>query len=196
MDEILRHANELRHSPRPDFLDDHLGDDESGHIQDIVLTGGEPMLFAEMTPLTAKLRAKGWRITIETAGTLYLPVTCDLMSISPKLSNSAPSAEHHPHWHERHTQNRHVPDVIRRLAGEHDYQMKFVVDRLEDCREVEEYLGVFPELEHQRVWLMPQGVDADDLAEKAVWLEPYCKDHGFSFCPRRHVEWFGSRRGR
>ena len=51
------------------------------------------MLFAELIPLTRLLRAVGRHITIETAGTLYLPVECNLMSISPKLANSAPPAE-------------------------------------------------------------------------------------------------------
>ena len=54
----------------------------AGHA---VVTGGEPMLFAELVPLCAALRSQGRHITIETAGTLYLPVACDLMSISPKL---------------------------------------------------------------------------------------------------------------
>src|SRR5665213_2710751 len=45
----------------------------------VVLTGGEPMLFAELIPLSARLRKAGRHVTIETAGTLYLPVTCDLM---------------------------------------------------------------------------------------------------------------------
>ena len=44
--------------------------------------------------------------------------------------------------------------------------------------------------------LMPQGVEADVLAEKAAWLEPYCATHGFQFCPRRQIEWFGAGRGR
>ena len=35
----------------------------------IVLTGGEPMLFAELIPLCERLRSKGRHITIETAGT-------------------------------------------------------------------------------------------------------------------------------
>ena len=56
-----------------------------GHV---VLTGGEPMLFSELIPLCAALRQAGRHVTIETAGTLYLPVECDLMSISPKMSNS------------------------------------------------------------------------------------------------------------
>jgi len=41
-------------------------------------------------------------VTIETAGTLELPVECDLMSISPKFASSAPDAKDEPHWHRRH----------------------------------------------------------------------------------------------
>src|SRR5436305_470785 len=44
----------------------------------VVITGGEPMLFAEMIPLCQRLKAAGFHITVETAGTLYLPVQCDL----------------------------------------------------------------------------------------------------------------------
>jgi 7-carboxy-7-deazaguanine synthase len=62
------------------------------HPPSVVITGGEPMLFSELIPLTTALHNAGWHITIETSGTLYLPVVCDLMSISPKLSNSTPGA--------------------------------------------------------------------------------------------------------
>ena len=142
--------------------------------------------------MTAGLRAEGWHITIETSGTLYLPVACDLMSISPKLSNSTPPPEQDPRWTWRHTLQRHAPEVIRRLTAEYDCQLKFVIDCPEDCREVEAYLAEFPEIERSRVMLMPQGVEADALAEKAAWLEPYCAEHGFQFCPRRQIEWFGA----
>jgi 7-carboxy-7-deazaguanine synthase len=165
------------------------------------------MLFAELIPLTAGLRNQGWHITIETSGTLYLPVTCDLMSISPKLSNSTPtwdrlptcpaeSSERDARWAERHEQHRHAPEVIRRLTAEYDCQLKFVVDCPDDCREVERYLAEFPEIERNRVMLMPQGVEPGALAEKAAWLAPHCAAHGFSFCPRRQIEWFGAQRGR
>ena len=163
-----------------------------GHV---VLTGGEPMLFAEMIPLCAELARRGLHLTIETAGTLYLPVSCDLMSISPKLSNSAPSAERDAHWAIRHQRSRHVPDVIRRLTAEYAYQLKFIVDRPDDCREVETYLAEFPHIDRSRVMLMPQGVDKAVLEEKAQWLEPYCLEHQLRYCPRRQIEWFGLARG-
>ncbi len=165
-------------------------------VRHVVLTGGEPMLFAELIPLAAALRDGGWHITIETAGTLYLPVACDLMSISPKLSNSAPPPEPDPRWADRHARQRHAPEVIRRLLAQYDCQLKFVVDCPADCREVEAYLAEFPEIEPSRVMLMPQGIEAGLLAEKAAWLAPYCAAHGWTFCPRRQIEWFGGQRGR
>lgn len=212
--EILDRIEERRQSPQPAFLRavinnvavfSGLGNEVAGFHDDdrthsalrhIVVTGGEPMLFAELIPLTARLRAKGWHVTIETSGTLYLPVTCDLMSISPKLSNSTPPPEQEPHWARRHTLQRHAPEVIRRLLSEYDFQLKFVIDTREDCREVELYLAELPAIETRRILLMPQGTDAATLAEKAVWLSAYCRDTGFTFCPRRQIEWFGAGRGR
>ena len=161
----------------------------------VVLTGGEPMLFAELIPLCVRLHEKGQHITIETAGTLYLPVACDLMSISPKLSSSTPPPDRDPRWAVRHERSRHAPDVIRRLTAEYAYQLKFVVDSPADCEEVQRYLQQFPELDRARVMLMPQGIDRDRLARHAEWLVPYCQEHCLHYCPRRHIEWFGHRRG-
>ena len=33
------------------------------------------------------------------------------------------------------------------------------------------------------------------LARQAEWLAPYCRQHALHYCPRRHIEWFGHRRG-
>lgn len=168
---------------------------ESLDCRHIVITGGEPMLFAELIPLCEELHEQGKHITIETAGTLYLPLQCDLMSISPKLSNSAPSADDYPKWHVRHEHTRHQPDVIHKLIDEHDYQLKFVVNSLEDCDEIRQYLHQFPEASNDRVLLMPQGVDAKTLDAARSWLEPYCREHSLQYCPRKHIEWFGMARG-
>lgn len=176
-------------------VDEIVGQVERYGGEHVVLTGGEPMLFAELVPLTEQLRRLGKRITIETAGTLYLPVACDLMSISPKLANSTPSAERDARWAKRHERSRHVPEVIRRLTGEFPHQLKFVIDSTDDLAEVERYLAEFPEVRRRDVWLMPQGVDSYELAKRAEWLEPHCREHGYRFCPRRHIEWFGPVRG-
>jgi 7-carboxy-7-deazaguanine synthase len=165
------------------------------NTQHVVITGGEPMLSAELVPLTAELAQQGRHITIETAGTLDLPVRCDLMSISPKLSNSTPSRQEHPRWSVRHERTRHAPAVIHRLLGDYEYQLKFVVDRREDLVEIEQYLAEFPQVERNRVLLMPQGTDAADLDQRASWLIPYCTATGARYCPRKHIEWYGMVRG-
>ncbi|HEX4129528.1 MAG TPA: 7-carboxy-7-deazaguanine synthase QueE [Pirellulales bacterium] len=161
----------------------------------VVITGGEPMLHAELVPLSDELHRRGKHITIETAGTLYLPVACRLMSISPKFASSAPPRSRHTRWHRRHEQTRNAPHIVRRLLIEYEYQLKFVVDTPADCETVERYLAELPEADRGRVWLMPQGTDTDALAERAAWLEPYCRAAGLHYCPRRQIEWFGLVRG-
>jgi 7-carboxy-7-deazaguanine synthase len=161
----------------------------------VVLTGGEPMLYSELIPLCAGLKMAGFHVTIETAGTLYLPLECDLMSISPKLSNSTPSAEQSAKWQARHERTRHAANVIRRLTAEHAYQIKFVIQNRDDCDEVERYLAEFPELNRRCVMLMPEGTEVATLQRTGEWLQPYCEEQGLSFCPRKQVEWFGFVRG-
>jgi len=164
-------------------------------VRHVVLTGGEPMLFAELIPLTVGLHQRGRHITIETAGTLYLPVKCDLMSVSPKLSNSIPQGEGWEKWRRRHELHRYDAEAIRRLAAEYNCQWKFVIDAVEDCLEVEDFLARHTEINRRDVMLMPQGIDIEALKEKERWLAPYCAAHGLQFCPRKQIEWFGVGRG-
>lgn len=160
----------------------------------IVLTGGEPMLFAETVELTRRLRAMGRHITIETAGTVWQPVECDLMSVSPKLANSTPWDREGGRYAASHERLRYRPDVIRRLVSNFDYQVKFVVadpGDLEEVQKIASEIGAIPE----RILLMPEGISADRLHERAEWLVEICKQYGYRFCPRLHVLIYGNRRG-
>lgn len=172
-------------------VDEIVAQVEEWDCRHVVLTGGEPMLYSELLPLAEQLRERSLHITIETAGTLYLPVVCDLMSISPKLSASGPEPAHHPHWSRRHQRQRYQPEVLRALMGENDYQLKFVVDRAAELDEVESFLAALPAVRRDRVLLMPQGVTQHELQQRATWLEPYCRERGWTFCPRKQIEWFG-----
>ena len=176
-------------------VDEIVAQVEEWLVQHVVVTGGEPMLFAELMPLCDRLREIGRHVTIETAGTLYLPVACDLMSISPKFASSAPPAKAERRWHRRHERERHRPDVVRRLVAEYNYQAKFVIDTPADLDEVDRYLAEFPQLARDRVLLMPQGIDREQLDARAEWLRPYCDCEGLVFCPRKQIEWFGPVRG-
>ena len=167
-------------------------DDGSKHV---VVTGGEPMLPAEIVDLTNALHEDQWHITIETAGTIYRTVDCDLMSISPKMSNSTPPVERAGQWTEKHDRARYRPKIIQQLIEEHDYQIKFVVQTRGDMDEIFDFLDNVPSIKKEKVLLMPEGVSTAVLESKASWLEKICEDNGFRFCQRQHIFWYGNRRG-
>jgi 7-carboxy-7-deazaguanine synthase len=158
----------------------------------VVVTGGEPLIAPEVVALTEGLHTLGLHITIETAGTVFAAVACDLMSISPKLSNSTPVED--GYWAERHERLRIQPEVLRRLMEGYEYQLKVVVAQPEDLGEVRalvDRLGA----DRSRVFLMPEGREASVLRERAVWLVEICKREGFRFSPRLQIDLWGNRRG-
>lgn len=164
-------------------------------IEHIVITGGEPMIQKQLPELTQLLRSLSLHITIETAGTVFQKVNCDLMSISPKLSNSTPDGKRAGEWLSKHENTRHQPQVVKELLRGYDYQLKFVVDTPQDCQEIETYLSGFSNIRRERILMMPQGTSQEQLAERRIWLEPYCKQSGFQFSPRMHIQWYGNLRG-
>lgn len=160
----------------------------------VVITGGEPMLFSELIPLTRQLAERDRKITIETAGTLELPVVCDLMSISPKLGNSTPHGANESIIR-RHEINRSRPNVVRKLIADYPYQLKFVTGEPEDLLEIDQYLSELGAFDPSRVCIMPMAIDVFSMREKAEWIVPYCRAHKYEYTPRMQIEWYGNRRG-
>jgi len=157
----------------------------------VVLTGGEPMIAPEIEELTQRLSQ---HITIETAGTVDAHVRCDLMSISPKLSNSTPHQRGGGRFAQQHERLRYQPEVLKRLIQLYPYQLKFVVvdpNDLIEIRAVVEQIGAA----NRRVMLMAEGTDASILAERGRWLAEVAKREGFRFTPRLHIDLWGNRRG-
>ena len=161
----------------------------------VVVTGGEPMLMRNIGGLTSRLKTRGYHITLETAATLYTPVTCDLASISPKLSNSTPWTEDGGKYARKHEAFRINIEVVRTFLRACPYQLKFVVDTLEDLAEIETLLAEVGQVNRQLVLLMPQGRTPDELTAKTQWIAEACKTHGFRFCPRLHIDLYGNKRG-
>lgn len=164
----------------------------------VVITGGEPMIAPELPLLVSQLRADGIHATIETAGTIIHdpPLHCDLMSISPKLSNSTPDKETAGTWQAQHQKTRHRPNIVKQLMLHCEaYQLKFVVGSVLDAEEVLEYLRELKEYDRNRVMMMPRGVTSQELRLQANWLAPWCIERGLRYCDRAHIHWFGNRRG-
>ena len=195
---IVRRVAAQAGEPLPERVDDHVevGAPPARHV---VVTGGEPMVAKGIVELCGALEKAGFHITIETAGTIDQMLSCDLMSISPKLSNSTPTVERAGQWAQRHEQTRYRPEVVAGLIGRHDYQLKFVVASEFDLEEIEKFVVDVEShgeaVDRSKVLLMPEGVENETLDERAGWLEPLCEERGFVFCPRMHIQWYGNKRG-
>ncbi len=163
-----------------------------------MLTGGEPLLQPDSVLLCEQLLAAGHFVTIETAGTVFRPAPASLMSISPKLANSAParlgSADAN-RWQQRHERIRSNQAVISQLIESAEYQFKFVVDQPADLPEICKYLAAWPQVPGERIWLMPQARTREELEAKSDWLESEAVRLGYRFSSRWQIAQFGNQRG-
>lgn len=193
-----------------------------GGVTHAVLTGGEPMLFPAIEPLADRLKVLGMHITVETAGTVFRPIAADLMSISPKLSNSTPVPESEVsgsvgvqgtgaveglrwglgvvgvvggEWAVRHEQRRLNFEVLQGLIDRFPTrQFKFVVADAADVEEIDEVLVNLRGWAPAEIMLMPEGVVTPSRA-RVEGIARLCVSRGWRYCHRLHIELFGNRRG-
>jgi len=159
----------------------------------IVITGGEPMINSDLPKLAKKLKALDKHITIETAGIAYIPdLACDLMSISPKLSNSTPDD---PKLAAIHKNARLDLAVLRELIDNYKYQLKFVVDSQNDLSEIHQTIKEIGNVVPNRVMLMPQAATREKFLAKSPMVAEMCKQGGFAFSQRLQVLLWNNQRG-
>ncbi|MBI9015852.1 MAG: 7-carboxy-7-deazaguanine synthase QueE [Phycisphaerae bacterium] len=152
----------------------------------IVVTGGEPLIHDNLEILLAALRNEGFHITLETAATGYMPLSVDLMSISPKLSNSTPDGPQG----QNHEKSRLNLDALANFIDNYDYQLKFVVANETDIAETQRIIDQLGPLQCDKVMLMPQATDRMAYRTLAPMVANWCIEKGFTFCPRLHVEFW------
>lgn len=171
----------------------------ASNVTHAVVTGGEPMMFAQVEELTSGLRALGMHITIETAGTIFRNVACELMSISPKLSNSTPLAgdprDPGGTWRTRHEARRLDRAALQQLLDTFpNRQLKFVVSEESQLTEIESLLSSLRNWSPSEILLMPEGITTQAI-ESRHWLVDACISRGWRYCPRLHITLFGNTRG-
>ncbi len=173
----------------------------------VVITGGEPMINPDLTlkhdlpELVHRLKNSGKHITIETAGISFVPdLPCDLMSISPKLSNSTPAE---PELAAAHEDSRLDIAVLRKLIDDYKYQLKFVVDTEQsrsvdsqnDLPEIQQAIEEIGNVDLEKVMLMPQAATRNEFLAKSPMVADMCKRTGFTFCQRLQVLLWNNKRG-
>jgi 7-carboxy-7-deazaguanine synthase len=85
--------------------------------------------------------------------------------------------------------------VMQQFIDGYEYQLKFVVNHPDDFGEIEAILGRLENVDSSRVLIMGQGKTAGELRDKTKWIVKLCKEYGFGYTPRLHIELFGNRRG-
>lgn len=165
-------------------------------IVHVVITGGEPLLqFKNLASLCGELSNLGFHLTIETNGTLFFPLEANLVSISPKLTNSTPIGN----YLDIHERTRLRIDELRKFTSHYappagSFQLKFVIESPNDLAEVKSLIDII-HIPSSKVFLMPQARNKDELRERGLWLRALCEKHGFIYGQRLHIELFGNRRG-
>lgn len=180
-----------------------------GAMQHVVITGGEPLLQKKgLEALCKSIKEDlGLHITIETNGTIFceeLTKYVDLFSISPKLSNSVPSAERLKFYKEPETASSRYHHEVRKNMGvlqsfidsAKDLQLKFVVAKQSDADEIiKDYLSVLKDYDKRDIMLMPLGATHEQIAKSNPIVLQMCIQNGWKYTPRIHIDIFGSKQG-
>jgi 7-carboxy-7-deazaguanine synthase len=164
---------------------DILGQLDGMRVDMVVLTGGEPLLYGEkLRPLLGGCRARGWRVEVETNGTVSpAPVAAfvNQFNVSPKLSNSGNGLD-----------ERYRPDVLRAFQATGRAIFKFVVRGPEDLREIDEIVEACG---LGSVYVMPEGTDPARMQEHLRAVAEQVLARRWNLTTRLHVQIWGNRRG-
>ena len=159
----------------------------------LVITGGEPFTNDQLPKLIAALRPFAKHITVETAGIEYIgDLPLNLVSLSPKLSNSLPIDEQQA---SEHDDKRLNIDALSKFVATYNVQFKFVVQSQEDIAEIETILEHCPAIDKRQVMLMPQATIARAYLQEAKKIADICIETGYSFSPRLQVMLWSNKRG-
>lgn len=161
----------------------------AGRIHNVVLTGGEPLLQQSgLGRLATELQRSGFRIEGETNGTIEpsrtLAALVDQWNVSPKLANSGNGS-----------QEREVVGPLAWFAAVDNAFFKFVVVEPGDLEEVDRMVRRYG-VPADRVVLMPEGVNTEEIARRSGWLAERCVPSGYRFSTRLHILLWGNERAR
>lgn len=155
--------------------------------RNVVITGGEPLIQRrQLEPLVQELKAGGYRVEVETNGTVSpgeLGNLVDQFNVSPKLAHSGNQGL-----------IRIDPPVLREFAANARANFKFVVQDDADLAEVEDLRRQFA-IPPERIVLMPEGRTAAELSARSPWLAETCMQRGYRFSTRLHILIWGDKRG-
>ena len=162
---------------------------------DIVLTGGEPLIYANdeiFVKFLKNLHKHGHKITFETNGSIAIdfekyPVYKEcIFALSVKLSNS------------NEPLNKRIKgDVIYEIASNSKESFfKFSIDANSiDLGLEEEILSIISHSPNTQVYCMPLGGDKQEVEANTEPLIEFCKEKGYNFSDRLHIRIWDQNKG-
>jgi 7-cyano-7-deazaguanosine (preQ0) biosynthesis protein QueE len=154
-------------------------------IDFVVVTGGEPLVQQRrLTPLLEGARARGWRVEIETNGTVAPELPLELLdayNVSPKLASSGVELY-----------RRCVRDALRLFLATRKAVFKFVVC---DPADLDEVARLTEECALSPVYVMPEATDAATLVARTRALACDVLARGWNLTTRLQTLVWDDRRG-
>jgi organic radical activating enzyme len=169
--------------------------DTIGFLPDLVITGGEPLMYAKDEVFYAVVTSMvelGVKITFETNGSIeidfekYPAYKACTFALSLKLANSGEPRE-----------KRILPQALLNVQTHaKEAFLKFTIDAklvestaLEEIQEIQKLL---PKLD---VYCMPVGESRDTIWKNDKAVFEFCMKHNFSYSDRLHIRVFDTTQG-
>lgn len=183
--------------------------DERPDIKEMMLTGGSPTMHPNLVnELTHFAHERGIVITMETEGSHFIETDfpIDLISLSPKFSNSIPEEgiltpkgsvvdQRMIDVHNNHRLN--IEAMKKTLAYHKDYHFKPVcnpIEMPEIWNEIEKFRFEMS-IPKSKTWVMPPGDSREELIRVYPMVIEFCTNEGFNFTGREHIIAFDTKRG-
>lgn len=186
--------------------------EDNPHITNLMLTGGAPTMHPQLMEQVMELADQyGLFVTLETEGSHFVATRrpIDLISLSPKFSNSVPQLAVVLPGREgdaikttdqalinQHNKFRLNYGAMRQMIEYHkDYHFKPVIDRSTPIwDEIEECMRQL-EIPKEKVWVMPAGSTREEVIPNYSYVIEQCIARGYNFTGRAHIIAFDDKRG-
>lgn len=173
--------------------------DKNPQIKEMMLTGGSPTMHQEfVNEMTKFCHERGIFLTMETEGSHFFETDyqIDLISLSPKFSNSIPQLGIKTplgkivdqKFVDQHNKFRSKYDVMFKLINYHtDYHYKPVWDGTEQTLEEIEKFRIGMNIPKNKTFLMPAGDNRIELVKMYPLTMEKCIEMGYNWTGRPHI---------
>jgi len=181
--------------------------DDNPHVKEMMLTGGSPTMHpALVNEIMYFANERNILVTIETEGSHFLEtdIPLDLISLSPKFSNSVPvvgaTTPNGSIVDDRmvkvHNRLRLNKEAIRKTIDYHkDYHFKPVWDGTdENLKEIEDF-RIEMDIPKHKTFVMPAGDTREELIKMYPMVFELCAEHGYNMTGRDHIIAYDTERG-